>query len=147
MTTFTEFTYSGLKAFVEEGLTPAPDSNDPPLPELNPGPPSYEGTADTVGPAVVLTIGGGPGLFLEDTYDQVMVSVDVAGEQMDYDSAEYWALRLDRLLLSVASPRVVQGVRWLAVRRAGGRPTPVGVDDGDRWHLACSYVIRVRSGY
>lgn len=114
--------------------------------EYNPGPPSYEGVADTVGRACVVTVGGGPGLEIEQAFDRVTVDLDVAGDQNDPQSAEDLALALDRRILLLDHTQTVGGVRVLCATRAGGRPTPVGVDDGDRWHLACGYVWRVGSG-
>lgn len=114
--------------------------------EKNPGPPTYEGTADTINRAVVVTVGGGPGLILESIIDRVVVSVDCAGDQNDYDSAEALAMLVDRQILAIASAKTIDGIRVYGATRAGGRPTPVSVDDGDRWHLSCSYVWQVQSG-
>jgi hypothetical protein len=132
---------------VRDYLSACLDQAGIPQPEFNPGPPSYEGVADTPNAAVVVTVGGGPGRELEDLYDRVFLNLDVAGGQSDYDSAESLALAVDRALLAVTTPRLIGGLRFLAIRQAGGRPTPVGVDDGDRWHLVCSYVARVQSAY
>lgn len=131
-------TVTDLKAWIEA----APDVPYT-EPEINPGPPTYEGVADTAGPAIVLTIGGGPGLELEDTYDRTMVAVDVAGDQNDYDGAEAFARWLDSLFLAITTPQTVAGSRVLAVRRTGGSPVPISVDDGDRWHFGCSYTWRI----
>lgn len=121
--------------------------------EVNPGPPTYEGVADTVNRAVVITVGGGPGLFLEEVFDRVLVSIDTAGDQSDPRSAEDLAMLVDQQMLALDRPRDVAAdddpgdkIRVLAVTRAGGRPTPVAVDDGDRTHLACSYIWQVQSG-
>lgn len=114
--------------------------------EIVQGPIAYEGAADTVNKAVVITLGGGPGLILEQTYDRVFVSVDCAGDQLDPESAYALSRDVDRAMLAVTSPRDVDGVRVLFVNRAGGAPVAVNVDDGDRLHLSCSYLWQVRSG-
>jgi hypothetical protein len=114
--------------------------------EVNPGPPSYEGVSDTVGPAVVVTVGGGPGLRLEQQWDDVMVSFDIAGDQNDPDGAISLAHVVDQRILGLNRTQNVGGIRVQFATRAGGRPTPVSVDDGDRTHLAVSYVWRVESG-
>lgn len=119
---------------------------DPATVTVDPGPPTYEGVADSATPQIVLTIGGGPGLEQEDLFDRLSVSADVAGDQGDPISAEHLALGLDRLFLSISTPTRIGGVLVKAVRRTGGRPTPIGVDNGDRWHLACPYIFRVESG-
>jgi hypothetical protein len=113
--------------------------------DVSPGPPSYEGVADTVGKAVVLTVGGGPGLNTQQLFDGVFVTVDIAGDQNDPDSANDLARLVDQQILSLHYTQTIGGVRVLYATRAGGRPTPVSVDDGDRWHLACSYVWQVQS--
>lgn len=114
--------------------------------QIEPGPISYEGAADTVNRAVVITIGGGPGLTLEQTYDRILVSVDVAGYQHNHQSAHDLARDIDRKMLAVSSTRDVGNVRVAFINRAGGPPVPVSVDDGDRLHLGCSYLWQVRSG-
>lgn len=116
-------------------------------PELVPGPMSYTLADGTINSAVALTPGGGPGYLLEQTYDGQLWSVDVAGEQGDIASAELLAAQVDWVLGSqVTTPIRIGGVRVLHIGRAGGKPTVVGVDNADRWHLAGSYLVRVESG-
>lgn len=114
--------------------------------EVNPGPPSYSGVADSSGRAVILTVGGGSGLTTEQLFDGVLVGVDVAGDQNDPDSAIELARLVDRKVLGLHYTQTIGGVRVKYATRVGGRPTPVGVDDGDRWHLACGYLWQVQSG-
>lgn len=114
--------------------------------QVSPGPPSYEGTADTIGKAVVITVGSGPGLSDESIFDGVMVAIDVAGNQNDPQSAQDLALLVDAKMLTLQSSATVSGLRIKSVVRAGGRPVPFVVDDGDRWHYSCSYVWSVESG-
>lgn len=135
-----------LKPLLQDQSEPDPDQR---LPLFVRGPmtAANQDAWDRPEPTVVLTLGGGPGLELEGTFDRVMLSVDVAGDQGDPDSSEDLALRLDAAVCGVASPVDIDGVRTLSGQRAGGRPSATGVDDGDRWHFGCSYVLRVRSGY
>lgn len=131
-------TYATVKTFLDDG-----DFTDV---QFDPGPADYEGTADSVNKAIVITIGGGPGLTLERMIDRVVVGVDVAGDQNDFASSEDLAVLVDRKMLAVDSSRLVSGVMVHDISRAGGRPTPTSVDNGDRWHHSCSYVWQVGSG-
>lgn len=112
-----------------------------------PGPASNEEAYDQPGRTVVLTLGGGPGFELEQQYDRVQLYVDVAGNPNDLDDAEKLALAVDKAITSVVTPTVLTqgGTRALSFQRSGGRPTLVTVDDGDRSHFTCGYVLRVES--
>lgn len=92
---------------------------------------------------VKITPGPGMGLSSELMFDQRVYSVEVAGNQGDYDSAEDLAHRIDRFFLRFESQNV-NGVRVLPGGRNSG-PAVLLVDDAQRWHFVCSYTLVVES--
>lgn len=95
---------------------------------------------DDPGKIVVWTRYGGPGEELEGVMDGISWQARVIGGQGDYESAESAADALDVALLSVGT-QTVGGTRVSGVRRVGGAPNPLMVDDADRTHMVCSYIV------
>jgi hypothetical protein len=119
-----------------------------PAPKVDYGPQTDERVNDYPNAQIVIQRRPGPGLQLEGIYDRVMWGIDVAGDQMDPDSAETIALALDRLLVRVDASQDlwVDGGRVASIQRAGSGPAVAGIDDGDRWHLAWACIVTVESG-
>lgn len=112
-----------------------------------PGPQGNEEAYDQPGRTVILTLGSGPGFELEQMYDRTSLFVDIAGNPNDYDNAEALAMAVDKAITGVVAPRILSqdGTQALSFQRSGGRPSPTVVDNGDRHHFTCSYVLRVES--
>lgn len=148
-------TYADVKSYLEFGLanlgygTRNPDTNEAErtMPLLDPGPFAMPNLFQkTAGPMVVATVGNGAGLVLEQTYDQVFLTVRSLGPQNDYDSAERLAWDLDRLLLALNGTGYIGSTRVLYVTRAGGGPQLIDYDAGQRYHFQTTYVVPAFTG-
>lgn len=95
---------------------------------------------DDPGKFVLWTRYGGPGEELEGVLDGVAWQARVVGDQNDYNSAENAADALDVALLSLFSQHIA-GIWVSTVRRVGGAPNSLMVDDADRTHMVCSYIV------
>lgn len=85
---------------------------------------------------------GGPGMELDGAMDAKSWQMRVVGKQDDYESAEEVADAIDIAMLSHVSSHV--GGVWVSnVQRAGGAPAVQLVDDSDRTHFVCSYIVSV----
>lgn len=114
------------------------------LPDAVHGPTSYDESANTVDSTLTFTRVPGPSATNDGATDFVVWSIDIAGPQNDHDGAESLAMWLDGAIQSTDS-ELVDGVWLSAVHRAGGPPSVLYVDDGDRWHLTGAYVATVQS--
>jgi Bacteriophage minor capsid protein len=117
-----------------------------PMPVFTPGP----GTLGTVldispGRLVILTMGAGAGLDMEEVFDRPSVQVRSVGLQMDYNDAETLAQNIDQGLIGalVNGSQVVNGKYTLRIVRAGGGPALLEKDTGDRYHFVCNYIWEV----
>jgi hypothetical protein len=112
---------------------------DDPMLAIEPGP------DDPIIPGrwVKITREAGPGLTTESMFEQILFSVEVAGDQEDYNSAESLAFDVDRFFLRQTRQKV-GGVLVLSWTRGGG-PQPLSIDNARRWHFACSYTLDVQS--
>lgn len=124
--------FSDVKAWLESlGVTP-----------VLPGPDADFNVKDaTPGPYVVATLGNGPGLQLDGLTDQRFLAVHVYGPPNDFAMAEYVAGQIDYALLTFPSGGLWGAARVIMVSRTGGSPALVEIDDGDRYHLSCTYVV------
>lgn len=84
----------------------------------------------------------GAGLDADGALDIRSWQFRAIGKQNDYESAEDIANVIDIAFLSHHSSRV-SGVWVASISRVGGAPTPLLVDNGDRTHFVCSYLISV----
>lgn len=142
-------TYSDVQTFLTDGLTGLQYgvSGNPEMPVLNPGPATLPALQKlSPGTIVFATVGNGAGLTLESTYDQVFLTIRTIGPQRDYAAAERMAHDVDRLLLLVASPRLLGSTRVLYVTRAGGGPQLIDYDSADRYHFQTTYVVPAMTG-
>lgn len=128
--TFKEFAQAGLAGTPQEG---APFEPGPDLPNIP-------------GRFVVLTRFGGPGLNTEDLFDGVGYQVRAVGEQVNYQDAEDLALAIDLWFLRKGFSQRVGGKWMTSIQRLGSPPTPLLVDDAERHHFVCSYVVDIESG-
>lgn len=110
-----------------------------PMLRVMPGPEDPEGA----GKWVKITRDPGLGLDMENMFDQVAFTVECAGEQGDYDSAEALAFEIDRFFLRQVRQKV-GGVLVLYWTRGGG-PSVLSIDDSRRWRFVCSYTVCTQS--
>lgn len=98
---------------------------------------------DTATRFVKITPGSGAGLNTEGLFDQRDFSIECAGDQESYESAETLAFDVDRFFLRFVRQRVgsvlVQGFT------RGGGPSALLIDDSRRWHFVCTYTADVQS--
>ena len=112
--------------------------------------PLYSGTQvipdmpDRIG---VVTPTSGPGQSLEGAADTVGFQVRIRGAQNNPGDAETLAYDADGRILGAQFPATIGPVRLTAVRRSGGRPTPLSAtpDDGGRTEMVCTYLTTIMS--
>ena len=136
--------YADVEAYVRTQLT---NQDYTPLPYFTPGPSSDPDVQDLVPDAmVILTIGAGAGMDSELLFDRPGVQVRTIGPQQDYTGAETLAQAIDKVmgdLGGATASRTINGKRILSIVRAGGAPTLLLKDDGDRYHFTCNYIWEV----
>lgn len=146
-------TYKDVETFLTDGLASlgyggsTPDSGQPgQMPLVDPGPTTPVKEKQSPGTMVFATVGGGSGLTLEQTYDQVFITVRTIGPQQDYDTAERLAYDVDGLFLALNSAAMVGTTRVLFVNRAGGGPQLVDYDESSRYHFQTTYITPASTG-
>lgn len=100
---------------------------------------------DFGGRYVLLTPYGGPGLEVDGAVDARGWQIRCIGTQMDDDGvdAEGMADAIDIAFISHHS-REVEGVWVVSIQRVGGAPASmVAIDDAERVHFVCSYIVSV----
>lgn len=110
--------------------------------------PLYPGTQvipqmpDRIG---VVTPTSGPGQTLEGLADTTGFQLRVRGAQNNPGDAESTAYDADSRILTSQFPTTVGPVRLVAVRRSGGRPTPLSAtpDNGGRTEMVCTYLTTI----
>lgn len=149
--------YRDVETFVSEGLAKLgygsanPDTGEQArtMPVINPGPGTIAAlTKLTPGPLVFLTVGNGAGLELEQTYDQVFLTVRCLGQQNDYDFAERLAYDIDEMLLKITGTAdgTIGAARVLYVTRTGSAPQLTDFDASNRYHFQTTYIIPTATG-
>jgi hypothetical protein len=91
---------------------------------------------------ILATPYGGPGLELEGALDGRSWQIRCVGKQTIYTEVENVANAIDIAFLSWHT-QDVGGVRVTSIQRVGGAPAPLQVDDAERVHFACSYILSV----
>lgn len=130
-----------ILAAVTEGVDPDPITHPFEGVIVMPGP----NLPDIPDRYVLLTPYGGPGLNTgEGILDARGWQVRCVGLQHDEDSGEALADAIDTALLKQHSAKY-QGVWVTGVQRVGGAPVPLMVDDADRTHWVCSYIVETES--
>lgn len=125
-------TYTEMKAHIREILDDAGFETW----TVFPGP----DLPDVPGKFVVATPYGGPGLAQDGAIDQRSWQMRCVGLQNDYETAESVANAIDIAFISHYSRKV--GTTWVPqIQRVGGAPNPLLVDDADRTHFVCSYIV------
>jgi hypothetical protein len=115
-----------------------------PMPFFDPGPGADPDVQDQVPDMmVVVTVGGGSGLDMEEVFDRPAIQIRSIGPQADYDGAEKLAYDLDRAMVAIDQSQSINGKWTLIVVRAGGAPSLLLSDDGDRYHFTCNYIWEV----
>lgn len=144
--------YSDVKTFLTDGLADLGYTDTLPaglltMPRFDPGPFSIQSILNAhPGPVLVATVGNGAGLTLEHTYDQVFITVRIAGPQNNYEGAERLAYDVDRLFLGVSSPATIGDTRVLYVVRTGGAPQLIDFDSAERYHFQTTYITPAATG-
>ena len=93
---------------------------------------------------ILLTAYEGPGLNTDDLFDAQSWQIKVVGEQYNYESGESVSGLLDRYLRRLHSGWY--GGQWVtSIYRSGGSPSPLLVDDANRTHFVCSFIVDVDS--
>lgn len=101
--------------------------------------------------AIITPTVGGP-MTLELQGEQPGFQVRTVGEQSNgdgtdgLDTAEELAYKIDRAILVGPWPKL-GNKRIIRTQRFGSGPTPLMVDDADRTHVVCNYIIEIASGY
>jgi hypothetical protein len=148
-------TYREVADWLTAGLTargygtqqPDVDPSLRTMPRIVHGPYSDQVAKQSPGALVVVSVGGGAGLSLEQTYDQKFITVRAVGLPNQYDAAESLAYDLDGLLVGVSSPAVIGQTRVLYVARTGGAPELIDYDDADRYHFQATYLTPAMTGF
>lgn len=117
-----------------------------PLPRIKPGPTDGQALKTTPQSVVFLTVGGGPGLTNEATFDRTFVSVRIVGPQHDYEAGQRLAFAVDRALLAYGGSEILGATYVLGVNRSGGPPTLLLRDNAERYHFTASYIIEAETG-
>lgn len=146
-------TYMDIETFLRAGLLglgyteEVPNVGQPQtLPLFDHGPYSETKAKQSPGSIIFAEVGGGAGLMLEHTYDQIFVTLRVLGPSGEYDQTERLAYDLDRLMNQVDSARFIGSTRVLWIVRTGGAPQLVGFDDADRYHFQATYITPAMTG-
>lgn len=134
-------TYTDVEGYLSSALAPSYN----PLPFFDPGPGSslrvQDLDPDTM---VIITVGNGPGLDMEEVFDRVSVQIRTIGPQQDYTGAEQLAQAVDKAMVALDHSQNLNGKRLLSVVRSGGSPSLLPQDDGDRYHFTCNYIWEVQ---
>ena len=147
--------YRDVESFLTAGLTakgyvstlPDVGMDRQPMPLIDKGPFTIESLQHlSPGAMVFATVGNGAGMVVEQTYDQVFITVRVIGPQNNYDAAERLAYDVDGLFLALNSPGMIGETRVLYVVRTGGAPQLVDLDASDRYHFQTTYITPAATG-
>jgi hypothetical protein len=115
-----------------------------PLPSFVPGPATNLDAEDFAPEQlVIISFMPGMGLDAEELFDRQGVQLRAVGAQMDYMGAEKLAQDCDKAMMSIDISQNINGKWTLDIWRAGGGPTLVQKDDGDRYHFFCNYIWEV----
>lgn len=115
-----------------------------PLPVFTPGPMADLDAVDIAfEQLVIITLWPGMGLDAEQMFDRAGVQLRTVGIQTDYTNAEQLAQDCDKAMMSIDLSQHINGKWTLDIWRAGGAPTVVQKDDGDRYHFYCNYIWEV----
>ena len=115
------------------------------FPVFYPGPAADVDAQDITGDnrLVIVTLWPGGGLDMEEYFDRAGVQLRTAGKPLLYSDGEQLAQDCDRAMLSVDHSQRINGKWTLAITRAGGAPTLIQKDDGDRYQFYCNYIWEV----
>lgn len=119
-----------------------------PMPMFDPGPSSDLRLQKLTPRAIVfLSIGDGRGFETEQLFDQPFIRVRTIGTTNDFPSAESLAMDVDKSLCSVVSNMMVGTVLTRFINRAGGGPSLLTRDAGERYHFSCTYITATATGF
>lgn len=91
---------------------------------------------------IMATPYGGPGTEVDGIIDGRSWQIRCVGHQNIYTDVENVANAIDIAFLSWYS-QDVDGVWVSSIQRVGGAPAPLLVDNAERVHFVCSYVLSV----
>jgi hypothetical protein len=134
--------YADVEMFVSDYLTNL--ATYQPMPVFYPGP-AADIDANDISPEmlVIISLWPGAGLDSEQVFDRAGVQLRTIGPQMDYSRGEQLAQDCDRAMLSLQISQYVNNKWTLSIQRAGGSPTLIQKDNGDRYHFYCNYIWEV----
>lgn len=136
--------FSDVQTFLDNGLAGLGYS---PVPTIAPGP-TTNVTLQKAAPGmlVLVMVGGGAGLNIEQTFDRPFITVRSIGLQHDYDSGEKLAQDIDKLFLTLCGNATVGTAKVLWVSRTGAGPELVEWDNASRYHFQCNYIANTQTG-
>lgn len=136
-------TYADVQGYIAGYLTSLGTYN--PLPFFDPGPDADLVLQDqSPNYMVMIVVGGGAGLDVEEVFDRALVHIRTIGNQEDYTGAEKLAQDVDRGMNAIASSQSINNKWTLSIVRSGGAPSLLLRDDGDRYHFTCNYIWEVQ---
>lgn len=137
--------YDNMKNYVSAGLTTLGYTK---LPAFSEGPAS-DGQVQKISPQsiVFLTVGGGATDSTEGLFNQPFVSVRCAGPQGNPAQARQLMQDVDRILTSISGNTDVDGVLVLRCSRSGGLPILIMLDNANRSHWTCSYIVEAAADF
>jgi len=137
-------TYSDVRTYLQDKLTAAGYAT---LPTFDPGPGANLDALDTVpNGMVIISSWPGPGFDAEQVFDRQAFQFRTIGPQSDFEGAEQLAQDCDRAMVGFSISQYVNGKWWLSVQRAGGAPSLLLQDEGDRFHFYANYIVEVEYG-
>jgi hypothetical protein len=97
------------------------------------------------GQLVIIALGSGPGLSVEELFDRQIAQIRSVGLQgSNYQSAEQLAQDVDKGMIAIDHSQSINNKWVLSVVRSGGGPALLLKDDADRYHFTCNYVVEVQ---
>lgn len=136
--------FSDVQTFLTDGLTSLGYTSVPPI---VPGPLTVATLQKRYPGALILVmVGGGVGLNIEQTFDRPFITVRCIGSQHDYDSAETLAKDVDGLFLALNGNATIGTAKVLWITRTGAGPEIVEWDTADRHHFQCQYIANTQTG-
>lgn len=137
--------FADLKTFITPKLAARGYS---PLPTISPGPSTDVRLLKLTPNALVfMSLGDGRGFDTEQLFDQPFIRVRVIGTLNNYDYAEQLAYDIDADLCSVVGNAMVGNALARFINRAGGAPSLLLRDAGERYHFTCTYITATATGF
>lgn len=142
--------YSDLEDFLSTKLQSLGYGNpgSDPMPTFDPGP-ATDARLQKISPKAIvfLAIGDGRGFDTEQLFDQPFIRTHIVGKTNNFPSAESLAMDVDKSLCSVVGNMMVGTALTRFINRAGGGPSLLTRDAGERYHFSCTYITSTATGF